>query len=85
MVKCKTDISLDEWLARSAVIPEASYSVAAVPEPRPVPIDVPTEEVAVDPVTTGPVSAPVANVATHEEGSSDWFWSILEQCGYELW
>ena len=55
MVKRKADISLDEWLSRSAVISDASPSLAVVPEPRPVPVDGPIEGVAADPVTTGPV------------------------------
>lgn len=86
MVKRKADISMDEWLSKSVGIPEESSSIATVvPDLRAVTTNGPTEGVDADPATTGPVPVPVANMATDEEGASDWFWSLLEQCGYELW
>ena len=82
MVKRKADINLEKWLAKGTVAPEASSNAASVPKAEPAQADSPTAEVVAKRVA---LPTPVADVANQGEGDSDWFWSILEQSGYERW
>lgn len=69
MVKRMTDISLDEWLARSTVTPEASHTAAAAAKEEPVQTDCPTAEVASTTVTAEPVPTTVADVVNQGRGT----------------
>ena len=97
MVKRKANVSIDEWLEGGVSPPGTSpaATVAAeegsctlnIPtvEEGPVPAHIPAAEVIHGPVPAEPVTTPVVDVAAQEEGEDHWFWTLLEQAGYERW
>lgn len=85
MVKRKAEISLDEWLDRTAAPSEAkSIDIIAAEENEklePSPIDEPS----LPEVKDGLVTGIPAEVVPVEGDGSEWFWTLLEQAGYERW
>ena len=83
MVKRKAAISLDEWLVERRVVlevqqPEAGVATGPCINPHsPVAKTVPPQEVN-ELITGFP-----AEVDITEEEAANWFWSLLEQAGFE--
>ena len=83
MVKRKADVSLDEWLMSRVNAPEPQLVVeVAAKEGIPAVEDSTTTEVQ---SAATVVIEDNADVAASEHDTSDWFWSLLEHLGYELW
>ena len=84
MVKCKADISIDEWLeervstSQSNVIQTNTNQASSVSAPPPTDVESPTEVAG-----RAPTGVP-ADVPTLDGPTSEWFWLMLQQVGYEL-
>ena len=85
MVKRKAEISLEEWLDMAAAPSEAKNTniTAAKSDEELKPS--PTAEQGLPEVKDGPVTSIPADVSLAESESSEWFWVLLEQVGYERW
>ena len=94
MVKRKADVSIDEWLGGGTSLPVANQAATIAAEEKPASSSDPTAEVTSNsltaevvtaPVPTGPVIAPVTDVAVSVEDEGHWFWALLEESGYKRW
>ena len=84
MVKHKANISVDEWLEESvgtsqsnAIQANTNQESNLLPPPSIV-VESPTE------VTSRTPTVATADVPTFEDPTSEWFWLLLQQTGYEL-
>ncbi len=84
MVKRKTSISLDEWLALRPEIAEPTPVSEADNGETEVVAESPTIE-AQSEVKEEPTNEANADVAVTKQEAIDWFWSLLATAGYELW
>ena len=97
MVKRKADISLDEWLVRGVRSDEPTITPAiAASDERPSDSSIEEAEVVTGPTTAQPATSELVTEtlrlrgdrlqAARKEGDvHEWFWLLLEQCGYECW
>ena len=85
MVERKAEISLDEWLERVPVHSEASETSTTAAESKGVPNPSSTPDTSPSEVKDEVVVGNPADVAPAEGDSSEWFWLLLEQTGYERW
>ena len=94
MVKHKAGVSLDEWLEQGAILVETSTTKKAD-----VPVEQPgtsnfaitsldsgshAEQPAAAELVAGPLLAEGNQSQVTESEAHAWFWSLLEQAGYEL-
>ena len=84
MVKRKAATSLDEWLTSGVEIAKPTPTSEVVNEGAEVTVAAPTAKVRTE-VKEGPASEANADVAVNDQEVADWFWSLLETLGYELW
>ena len=84
MVKRKAAINLDEWLTSGVEIARPTPVSEVVNEEAAVTLTAPTAEVRTE-VKEGLASEANADVAANDHEVADWFWSLLETLGYELW
>ena len=85
MVKRKAANSLDEWLsegdlASAAKQPNTEITTEPCTTPPP-----PTAEIVQPQVASEPSLVVTAKVDITEDEAANWFWSLLEQSGYERW
>ena len=85
MVKRKAEVDLEEWLrlVPATLRVEAASIVPTASEV--VPNQVPTTTVSSVGRGTGVELNPPADVANNQDDTSEWFWLLLEQSGYERW
>ena len=84
MVKRKAAISLDEWLTRGVEIADSTPALEVVNEGVEVAVAAPTAEVRPE-LKEEPTTEASVDVAVTEQEAADWFWSLLDTLGYELW
>ena len=85
MVKRKAEISLDEWLDRTAIPSEAeSADIPAAATNEGLESSMITEQRRPE-VNEGLVTGIPAKRVPAEGESSEWFWTLLEQESYERW
>ena len=86
MTKRKAPNILDDWLTERRVVLEFPTSVAEIPFGLISAAPQPTVEASQLQLTSEPVSStPPAEVDITEEVAAEWFWSLLDQCGFERW
>ena len=85
MVKWKAVIDLDEWLrlVPATLRVETASTVPMASEV--VPNQASTTKISSVGKGTGVVVNPPADVANNQDDTSEWFWLLLEQSGYERW
>ena len=83
MVKRKTNVSLDEWLAERYSRVETAQSVTAAVEEETVAVPEPVAEVATEPTPVEQVATVTGEVAVQSEDAARWFWELLDTAGYE--
>ena len=84
MTKRKATNSLDEWLTERRVIAEVPIPAAEIPSEPSIAAPPPTAEASQPQLTSEPVSGVSAEVDITEV-AAEWFWSLLDQCGFERW
>ena len=82
MVKRKADIGLDEWLRLELALARIEAARTTAVESEVVPTPTQTTEVSPAKEEAGVI---VAEVTSHHEDPSEWFWLLLEQSGHERW
>ena len=85
MVKRKANASLDDWLRSRVAAPEPQLVVEVAAEEGIAAVEDSTTPEVQSATTVEPVTENNADVATSEQDASEWFWSLLESLGYELW
>lgn len=97
MVKSKAEIGLDEWLVQGVRSAEPTTTQAiAAPGEQPNNSSIKNAEVVTEPTVAQPAAAELVDeplqlggdrvqVAKEEGDAHEWFWLLLEQCGYERW
>lgn len=97
MVKRKADISLDEWLVQGVRPAEANTSRSiANPEKQTNELTDQIGEVVTGPTAARSAAAELGSeplqlggdrlqLAREKGDAHEWFWLLLEQCGYERW
>ena len=85
MVKRKADVSLDEWLMSRVNAPEPQLVVEVAAKEGIAAVEDSTTIEVQSAATVEPVTEDNVDVAASEHDTSDWFWSLLEHLGYELW
>ena len=86
MTKRKATNSLDEWLTERRVVSETPNPVAEIPSEPISAAPQPTAEASQLQLTSEPVSGTLpVEVDITEEVAAEWFWSLLDQCGFERW
>ena len=97
MVKRKTDISLDEWMVQGVRSAEATTSRSiATPGKQSNELTKKSGEVVTGPTVAQSAAAELGSellqlggdrlqLAREKGDVHEWFWLLLEQCGYERW
>ena len=85
MGKRKAEVSLDEWLERTAMPSKIKEPHPIAASSEAVPKTIPTAEENPSEVKEELVTDTQSNVARTDNGDSEWFWVLLEQAGYERW
>ena len=85
MVKRKTSISLDEWLERGVVTSERNGHSSVAAREEGTQSNCPTAKALPQGVKVEHVAETSLDVASHGGDESSWFWTLLEQAGYERW
>ena len=85
MVRKKADINLEEWLGRAAAPSEAKNLDTTAVKSDEVPKPSSTAERSPSKGKDELVTRTPADVAQTESESSEWFWVLLKQAGYEKW
>ena len=85
MTKRKAPNSLDEWLTERRVVSEVPIPAVEIPSEPSIVAPHPTAEASQLQLTSEPVSGISAEVDITEEMAAEWFWSLLDQCGFERW
>ena len=85
MVERKAAKSLDEWLSEGEFGSAAKQPGTEI-APKPfTTFPPPTAEIAQPQVASEPPAVVTVEVDTTEADAASWFWSLLEQSGYEHW
>ena len=94
MVKCKAEVSIDEWLGGKTPIPVENPTVVVPAEGNPaassdptvgVTFPIPAPEASTESTPAEPVIGPAAEVEVSVEDARHWFWTLLEEAGYDRW
>ena len=76
---------MDEWLKRGVNAADSNPAAEAANEGATVVADGPTVAEVQSELKVEHVTEVHADVAVTEQDASEWFWSLLEHLGYELW
>ena len=85
MVKRKATKSLDEWLSEGKFASAAKQPGSEIAIEPCTTFPSPTAEIAQPQVASEPPAVGIAEGDITENEAASWFWSLLEQAGYECW